>query len=106
MLDTIIHHNKLGPRYPPQTQSLFRGIDNNAIQIRSLVVNAVEQTSNGDRVLFPFLEGKLKRCGEDNPLVGVTLEKCFHVGGVTVHNNAADTAELPFAANAVGGTLG
>ena len=80
---------------------LLGRINNNAIKIRALVIEAVVQTSNSDGVLA-LLEGKEKRSGQEDSLVGILLIERVDLVGLAVDDNAADAADLPGAVDAIG----
>lgn len=81
---------------------ILRRIDNNPIQVRPLVVKAIIQPPYGDSVMSPLFERHLQRSREDDALVSVALVQSLYVLGVTVDDDAADSAESPVAADAVG----
>lgn len=76
------------------------GIDDDLVQISSLDVFAIVETTNGDGV-GAVLKGQLDRSGEQDALVGVLLEEGVHVILVTVDNDAANATKLPGAVDAV-----
>lgn len=80
---------------------LLGRINNNAIKIRALVIEAVMQTSNSDGVLA-LLQRQKERSGQDDSLVGILLIERVDLVSLAVDDDAADAADLPSAVDAIG----
>lgn len=68
----------------------LRGINDNPIQVCSLVVEAIVEPSNSDGVARTFVQRELQRRGQDDALVSVSLEESLQLLGLSVDHNAAD----------------
>lgn len=84
---------------------LLRGVHNDPVKIRSLVVDSVAKAADSDSVLA-LLERQQQRAGNNDSLVGIPLVESVDVFCVAIHHDAADATELPCSSDSIRCTLG
>lgn len=76
-------------------------VDNNLVDVCSLVVESIEETSDRNSVLAALLQSELQGSRQNDALVRVSLIQGFEVLGLTIDHNTADAAKLPRAPNTI-----
>ena len=85
--------------------SLWR-VDDDAVDVSTLVGLVVEQPANLDCVVPALIEVQLQRCAQNDALVCVPLVQALDLLRLAVHNDTRDTAQSPCTANTVGSASG